>query len=345
MKVLIATGGTGGHIFTAFAIAEELSSKGVDILLVGSRSGLEKQLMVGTYRLKFTSQRPLLGKGLKAKLIFPFFMILGLIQSLKIISEERPDGVVGTGGFGSFGCVFIASLMGLPTLINELDSVPGLTTKVLSIFAYEISAAFPSVKKDLPGRKVRINGFPVRKEITRCNKSIVDYGLDAAKRTILIFGGSRGARGINKLIPGLAETLKGEVQFIWQTGDSKITNEYKGKAGMYVTDFISDMGSAYGNSDLVISRSGALTVGELMATGLPAILIPYPYATKQHQMVNARWLEKQGLTRVISERDITVELLAYEIREQLKASENVKREPAVNGAELIADRMLSIIGG
>ncbi|MDD5530725.1 MAG: undecaprenyldiphospho-muramoylpentapeptide beta-N-acetylglucosaminyltransferase [bacterium] len=346
IKIIVATGGTGGHICTALAIADELIERNVNVLLVGSQIGLEKKIISDKYRFKSTSQRPLLGKKLKAKLMFPIFLVMALVQAIKILVEEKPDGVIGTGGFGSFNCVFMASLLGIPTIISEIDSIPGLTTKVLSNFAYEIWAAFPCAKDHLPSKKVHIGGFPVRKEITMCTKNIKDFGLKENKITVFVFGGSRGAQAINKVMPKTIELLGKEFQFIWQTG----TANTEGKSdNVYISNFINDMGSVYGNSDILISRSGALTIGEIMATGIPAILIPYPYATQQHQMKNAKLLEKRGFARIIPESKLTPEKLAQEIKtyilEKHKKTNVQKPEKASNAAKLIANRIIEIAQG
>lgn len=315
IKIIVATGGTGGHICTALAIADELIEKDVNVLLVGSQIGLEKKIISGKYRFKSTSQRPLLGKKIKAKLMFPIFLIIALVQAIKILVEEKPDGVIGTGGFGSFNCVFIASLLGIPTIISEIDSIPGLTTKALANFVYEIWAAFPCAKDNLPSKKVHIGGFPVRREITLCTKNIKDFGLKENKFTVFIFGGSRGAQAINKVMPETIGLLGKEFQFIWQTGNINLTeSKVDNESNVYMTDFINDMGSVYGNSDILISRAGALTIGEIIATGIPAILIPYPYATQQHQMKNAKLLEKRGLAKIIPESKLTPEKLVREIK-------------------------------
>ncbi|MDD2889545.1 MAG: undecaprenyldiphospho-muramoylpentapeptide beta-N-acetylglucosaminyltransferase [bacterium] len=345
IKIIVATGGTGGHICTALAIADELIEKNVDVLLVGSQIGLEKKIISGKYRFKSTSQRPLLGKKMKAKLMFPIFLVIALVQAVKILLEEKPDGVIGTGGFGSFNCVFIASLLGIPTIISEIDSIPGLTTKMLSNFVYEIWAAFPCAKDNLPSKKVHIGGFPVRKEITVCTKNIKDFGLKENKITIFIFGGSRGAQAINKVIPKTVELLGKDFQFIWQTGN---TNHDENKPdNVYISSFINDMGSVYGNSNILVSRSGALTIGEIMATNIPAILIPYPYATQQHQMKNAKLLERRGLARIIPEPELTPEKLAREIKTYIADKHNKingeqKVEKTSNAATLIADRIIEI---
>ncbi|MFA5031494.1 MAG: undecaprenyldiphospho-muramoylpentapeptide beta-N-acetylglucosaminyltransferase [bacterium] len=344
IKIIVATGGTGGHICTALAIADELIEKNVDVLLVGSQIGLEKKIISGKYRFKSTSQRPLLGKKMKAKLMFPIFLIIALVQAVKILLKEKPDGVIGTGGFGSFNCVFIASLLGIPTIISEIDSIPGLTTKILSIFVYEIWAAFPCAKENLPSKKVHIGGFPVRKEITMCTKNIKDFGLKENKFTVFVFGGSRGAQAINKVMPKTIELLGKDFQFIWQTGN---TNNEGKSDNVYISNFINDMGSVYGNSDILVSRSGALTIGEIMATNIPAILIPYPYATQQHQMKNAKLLEKRGLARIIPEPKLTPEKLAQEIKKYIAEKHNKinceqKIEKISNAAKLIADRIIEI---
>ncbi len=343
MKIIIATGGTGGHIFTGLAIAEELDNLGAKVLIVGSKSGMTSDIIKNQYPLKLTWQRALLGKSPKDKLKFPLFLSISLFQSLRIIMKENPDGVIGTGGFGSFSLVFIAALCGIPTIITEIDSVPGLTTKILSKFAYETWLAFPSAKRKLSGRNLISAGFPIRKEITKVTKTIKDFGLNEKKPTIFIFGGSRGARHINEVFKETLHLLP-DFQFIWQTGDWQ---ESINEDNVYITKFIDDIGNAYANAQLVISRAGALTIAELMTVEIPAILIPYPYATGNHQLLNAKTLEKMGAARVLLDKDLTSSLLAKEIRriiedEKLmtKMKTAMKKFSNSKTAKLIAEKML-----
>ncbi|MCK4307075.1 UDP-N-acetylglucosamine--N-acetylmuramyl-(pentapeptide) pyrophosphoryl-undecaprenol N-acetylglucosamine transferase, partial [candidate division WOR-3 bacterium] len=218
MKIIIATGGTGGHIFTGLAIAEELDNLGGKVLIVASKSALPDAIIQKQYPLELTCQRPLLGKNLKQKLAFPVFLGLSLFQSIYIIMREAPDGVIGTGGFGSFSLVFVAAFLHIPTIITEIDSVPGLTTKILSRFAHEIWLAFPSAKSKLPTKKTMLAGVPVRKKITKPTKTIKDFGLCENKPTIFVFGGSRGARHINEVLEKILDLkILPDFQFIWQT--------------------------------------------------------------------------------------------------------------------------------
>lgn len=355
MKIIIATGGTGGHIFTGLAIAEELDNLGVKVLIVASKSGMTGAIVKDRYPLKLTWQRALLGKSPKQKLAFPVFLWLSLFQAIYIIMREAPDGVIGTGGFGSFSLVFVAAFLHIPTIITEIDSVPGLTTKILSRFAHEIWLAFPSAKSKLPAKKTMLAGVPVRKKITKPTKTIKDFGLCENKPTIFVFGGSRGARHINEVLEKVLDLkILPDFQFIWQTGDSQLRGEPLATRNsklpnVYITKFIDDIENAYANADLVVSRAGALTIGEITAIGLPAIFIPYPYATGQHQLLNARALEKTGAAKVILDKDLTSELLAKEIKRiiedkkllaKMKTAMKQFSNPAT--AKLIANRMLEL---
>jgi UDP-N-acetylglucosamine--N-acetylmuramyl-(pentapeptide) pyrophosphoryl-undecaprenol N-acetylglucosamine transferase len=345
MKIIIATGGTGGHIFTGLAIASELEIYGAEIVIVGSKFGMEQKIIKNKYPIRFTYQKPLIGRDIKDKLLFPIFLKLSLLQSLYLLIKEHPNAVIGTGGFGSFSVVFVASLLGIPTLITEIDSLPGLTTRILSYFVFEIWLAFENAKYKLPNKKMKIAGFPVRKEITQVNKSLQDFGLKENKPTIFVFGGSRGATRINEVIKETI-SLVPEYQFIWQTGESM---EPISTPNLWRTKFIDDMGSVYGNVDLIISRAGALTIGELIEVGVPSILIPYPYSAGGHQVLNARILEKKGAVKVILEKDLTPKLLATEIKKiinnkelQKKMKLTIKKFSPTNAAKKIAKRIIKI---
>ena len=348
MKILIATGGTGGHIFAGLAIAEEIEHLGASVIIVGSKFGMEKAIVPGSYKLRMISQKPLLGKRFMRKVEFPFFLALSLIESLHIIIREHPNGVIGTGGFGAFSPVFVSSLLGIPTIITEVDSIPGLTTRILSKFVKEAWLSFELAKKKLSGAKVKVAGFPVRKEITVTKKTLKDFGLTPGKPTILVFGGSRGASSINKVFNKTISLLPRDFQFIWQVGKDKLQSRQVGK-NAWITEFIDDMGSAYGNSQLVVSRAGALTIGELTAVGLPSILIPYPYATQNHQLLNARFLERMGAAKIILDKDLNPNILANaiksvvgnsELRSQM--SQAAKRLGTTGVARRIAKRMIEL---
>ncbi|MBI4722006.1 MAG: undecaprenyldiphospho-muramoylpentapeptide beta-N-acetylglucosaminyltransferase [Candidatus Stahlbacteria bacterium] len=388
MKIIISTGGTGGHIFPGLAIAEELEAQGVEVIIVGSKFGMESRILrdklqtagKDRYTLKLTCQKALLGKSRNEKLKFPVFLCLSFFQSILLLLKERPDGVIGTGGFGSFSIVFMAALAGLPTIITEVDSIPGLTTKILSRFVHEVWIAFEDAKADLPALKVKVSGFPVRKGIRKANKSIRDFGLESQKPTILVFGGSRGARRINEVVKEAISYMP-EYRFIWQTGETgdggqnsksqipnpkgenpkgenpksqipnpnRILNTDNRTPNVWRAGFIEDMGSAYGNADIVVARAGALTIGELAAVGLPAILIPYPYAAGGHQLVNARILEKKGAAVVILEKDLTPSVLAERIKGLIedkklryKMGLAIKEFSHLEAANLIANRMITL---
>ncbi|MDI6839746.1 MAG: undecaprenyldiphospho-muramoylpentapeptide beta-N-acetylglucosaminyltransferase [bacterium] len=351
MKILIATGGTGGHIFAGLAIAEEIKHFMASVTIVGSKFGMESALVPMNYKLLLTSQKPFLGKGLTKKLTFPFFLIVSFIESLYIIVKEKPMGVIGTGGFGSFSPVFLSALLGIPTIIIEVDSVPGLATKILSRFVAEVWLSFEVAKNKLPGSKIKLTGIPVRRSIKMVIKSLNDFGLTPGKPTILIFGGSRGASSINEVFSKTIPLLPDDFQFIWQTGKLNELNKLKEFKRVWTSEFIDDMGSAYGNSQLVISRAGALTIGELTTVGIPSILIPYPYATQNHQLLNAQFLENNGAAKVILDKDLTPSILANEIKSiiynpvlRTRMAQAAKDLCTPDVAEKIAKRILSLCG-
>jgi len=348
MKIIIATGGTGGHIFTGLAIAEQLDNLGVKVLIIGSSSGMARDIIKNQYPLRLTSQRPLLGKSPKEKLEFPFFLGISLLQAIYILIRENPSGVIGTGGFGSFSLVFIAAFLHIPTIITEIDSIPGLTTKILSRFAHEVWIAFPNAKHKLAGKNIMLSGFPVRKKITKVTKTIKDFGLKDNIPTIFIFGGSRGAHRINECFKKTIDLLP-DFQFIWQTGENVGATHELPIPNVYITKFIDDIENAYGNADLVISRAGALTIAELITVKVPAILIPFPYATGGHQLLNAKILEKMGAARIILDKDLSPSLLAREIRRMIEDKDllaNIRQKMKKFGnpetAKLIANRIVKL---
>ncbi len=326
---------------------------------MGSRHGLEQNLIGEEgYSLISLPIQGLLGQPLIQKLRFPAFLILSFFICLLALSRERPRVVVGCGGYVSFPVLLAASFLGIPTLISEQDSRPGLSTSILARFADEIHLPTPQAASFFPkGKQLFISGNPLRTIISPIEKGVARrrFGLNEKMKTVLVFGGSQGASSINRAFSSCLSYLleRPEVQFIWVTGkrDHSWAVRVKEKAlfEIRVEEFIGDMGYVYAASDLVVSRAGGLATAEITALGLPSILIPYPFATGGHQEVNARSLERQGAARVILDEDLNGEVLAGAIS-SLISDEGTLKEMADrsrmrgrrNGAERIADSILSL---
>ncbi|WP_213951719.1 undecaprenyldiphospho-muramoylpentapeptide beta-N-acetylglucosaminyltransferase [Tepidanaerobacter syntrophicus] len=325
-KFIFAGGGTGGHIYPAIAIASGLKRKypDSDILFIGTGKQLEKDIVeeVG-FPLKIIH-----AKGFERKLSIDTLrslhqLILGAADSIKILKEEKPDLVIGTGGYTAGPVVFFASLMGIPCAIHEQNVIPGVTNKILSRFAKKIFISFPESANYFPKNKVILAGNPVRPEITKGTRreALEKFGLSPNMPTVLSFGGSQGAMSLNNAIYYVIKTLikSKEFQLIHVTGknnynkimqslmDDKI--DLGSASHIVIKPYINDMENAYAAADLIISRAGALTIAELSACGKPAILIPLPSAANRHQDFNAALMEKNGAAIVIYEKDLTGEKL------------------------------------
>jgi UDP-N-acetylglucosamine--N-acetylmuramyl-(pentapeptide) pyrophosphoryl-undecaprenol N-acetylglucosamine transferase len=310
MRVLIAGGGTGGHLFPALAIAEELRRQvpGAQILFVGSDRGMEKKV-VPREGFAFASVSI---RGWSRKLgwqtvAFPWFLLRGLMGSVLILRRFRPHVAVGTGGYVSGPVLLWASLLGVPTLIQEQNSLPGATTRILSSRVDQVHLSFPqSVQYFRRRDHLTVSGNPLRGRVGQVGRAeaLVALSLEPARKTVLITGGSQGAHSINMAIAeGLDRILAEDVQLIWQTGSRDLAEIRKRCARkgprVVVSDFIENMSLAYGAADMVVCRAGATTVAEVAACGLPAVFVPYPYATADHQRINALALVEAGAAEMV----------------------------------------------
>ncbi len=359
LRVLFAAGGTGGHIFPAVAIADEIRDRypGAEILFVGTRRGMETRLVSQAgYRLKTITTWSLPRRFSLRTLIFPVVLVLGTLQAAWIMITYRPRVAIGTGGYASGPVLATAWLLGTPVVIQEQNLLPGVTTRVLTRIARQVNVSFSQTKKYLPNyHNLVVCGNPIRREIGTVTKSEAQrkLGLDSSKKTLLVFGGSQGASRINQaLLEALEELSWGNnLQILWQTG-SKDYSEVKKKTtsstlSIVLWDFIDDMASALGAADLVISRSGATTIAELTRCGLPSILIPYPYATTAHQQQNAQVLLEAGACCLIADKDLNGRRLAAVIMKLLnderrlqQMAENSRRLARPRAAELIVNAMI-----
>lgn len=324
---MIAGGGTGGHLYPGLAVAAEFTklSPGNRVGFIGTKKGIEARVLPGLgYSLKFISIGGYLGKAFWQKLVFPLSFLTATIQSLFHMIKERPDAVLGTGGYVSAPPVLAAWVLRIPVSLLALDVMPSKAVRFLSRFAGEIYGGFPECARYLNEKtKVTFTGNPIRQEMGKISKEegIKELGLESGKKTILVFGGSQGAHSINlAVLDSLthldqAGHLK-DIQVIFQTGQKDLGLVTKkcqnSKSLIKVLAYIDKMSHAMAAADLVISRSGA-GVSETLACGLPSILIPFPYAASNHQEYNARSLEKAGAAEMILDPGLNGQDLAQTI--------------------------------
>jgi len=334
-KVILAGGKTGGHVFPAIAMAEEFKRRHPKskVIFVGTKDGLESKIVPEYgFKLIFICARGLKRKVSLKNIVLPYYVLKSLYQSLRILNEERPDLVVGTGGYVSFPVVFSARLKNIPTLIQEQNSYPGVSTRILAFLVDRVCLSYlSSINYFLTKRKLKVIGNPIRAEIVSANRyeALRKFNLDPSKKTIFIFGGSQGAHAINQAVLESLDFLSENWQLLWQTGESDFVfvseKAKRKKIKCAVLPFIEDMRSAYAASDLVISRAGALTLAEICACGKPSLLIPYPFATADHQRYNAETLHKEGAAEIILQRDLTGEILAQKLFSLFSDEEKLKR--------------------
>lgn len=337
MRVLIAGGGTGGHLFPGLAIADEFKRRDekTEVIFVGTEYGIEARVVPREgYPIKFLRAEGLVGASIMKKIRALSKMFSGIIDSHRIIKTLSPDIVIGVGGYASGATMLTACFKSIPTMILEQNSVPGLTNKVLGRFVRGICLTYQESISFFPKARTYLTGNPVRMQVIKgsIESAYRLFSLEKSLFTVFIFGGSAGARSINMaMIEALnyIHDLRGKVQFLHQTGtkDYEHVREAYRKAGFKgtITPFIYQMGEAYAVADIVVSRAGATTLAELTALGKPAVLIPYPYAAGQHQELNARKLLEMGAAKMILNSELKGETLAKSIRELFK-NETMRRE-------------------
>ncbi len=320
MRLLIAGGGTGGHLFPAIAIAQaaRVEDPSATIVFVGTRHGIETRIIGNTgFPIRYITARGMRKTGLLNNIFGALELPLGFFQSAAIIREFKPSFVLGVGGYASGPTLAAAVLLRIPNAIQEQNSVMGTTNRILSRFVDRIFTSWENTEPPPPAEKTLLAGNPVRSDLLQEMGHYDDRG----RLHILIFGGSRGARSINLAVSGnldLLAPLADKVRILHQTGlgaaeDMKRSYDRLGIQAD-VREFIHEMGSAYNWADLVVCRSGAGSLAELTALGKPAIVIPYPYAIGDHQMKNARVLEARGAVRVIADERLKNGALVKEIR-------------------------------
>lgn len=362
MKIVVAGGGTGGHLFPGIAVAEEIKRRdpSAEIIFVGTEHGIESLVVPKEgYPIRFLRAEGFVGKSPLKKMRGAVKAPFSLYDSSRLLKRLRPDAVIGVGGYASFGPVLAGHLMSIPTVITEQNSVPGLANRLLGRVADAICVTYHESFSFFPKDRTFITGNPIRAGILSGSREAAYdlFGLERNKFTIFVFGGSSGALRINGAICGsfnALNDLKGDIQFLHQTGKTnyETVRETYRKWGFRgtVTAFIHQMPEAYAVSDLVISRAGATTLAELTAVGRPAILIPYPYAAGRHQELNAQRLSEMGAVRVIFDHELDGAIMAKNIRdlysdpdmrsEMQRASRSLGRPDA---ARKVVDIVMSLL--
>lgn len=329
-RFMIAGGGTGGHIFPAIAIANALKKKMPDsvFLFVGAKGKMEmEKVPQAGYEIEGLTIAGFNRSSLMKNIGLPFKLIKSFFETASIVKRFKPDAVIGVGGYSSFPVLRYAQSKGIPTFIHEANSFAGKSNIMLAKKATAIFTASDGMEKFFPANKIEVTGNPVRHSIMNQSQSrenaIRQFGLDPFKKVIFSVGGSLGALSINKaLVSGLDKLEKEGIQLIWQTGKPFFVNAEKScqnRKGIWVSDFVNNIEVAYAAADLVISRSGAMSVAELSVVGKPVIFVPYPHAAEDHQTENAKKLSDKKAAVLIADNktesilvDAAIELVKNE---------------------------------
>jgi UDP-N-acetylglucosamine--N-acetylmuramyl-(pentapeptide) pyrophosphoryl-undecaprenol N-acetylglucosamine transferase len=332
--ILITAGGTGGHVFPALAVARELRARGVQVTWLGTREGIEARLVPAAgFEIDYIQIRSLRGGGVLRWLLLPMRLNLAMWQSLRVLRRRRPAAVLAMGGFAAGPGGMMASLLNIPLIVHEQNAIAGLTNRWLARLADVLLAGFPGAFSDRHG--VRVVGNPVRAEILALDSPERRFAGRAGRLRLLIVGGSQGAQIFNQTVPAalrlMAETVRPEV---WhQTGqrdEAAVTAAYREfLPDARATAFIDDMAAAYAWADLVVCRAGAMTVAELAAAGVAALLVPLPHAADDHQTANARYLAGHEAAELVPQAEFTAARLA-ELLTELGSDRALLARMAVN---------------
>ncbi|MFN0275010.1 MAG: undecaprenyldiphospho-muramoylpentapeptide beta-N-acetylglucosaminyltransferase [Chitinophagales bacterium] len=360
LNILISGGGTGGHIFPAIAIANEIKRRkpNANILFVGAQGKMEMQkvpsagypiegLWISGFHRSFDARN----------LMFPVKLIASYFKAGRIVRSFKPAIAIGTGGFASGPAINAAIRNKIPALIQEQNSYPGVTNNILSRRAKKICVAYDGMEEYFPAEKIVKTGNPVRQHIILCNvkteKARKDFDIDIAEKVLLIIGGSLGSRTLNNCMKGNLQKMKdANIHVIWQTGASmfhECKQAAKGYNNIRVLDFISNIDHAYAAADVIISRAGAIAISELCLVGKPVILVPFPFAAEDHQTKNAMALVHGNAAIHISDKDapaklipVVIDLMNSETKKK-ELAENIKSFAIADAAERIVDEVLKLV--
>lgn len=360
LKVIIAGGGTGGHIFPAVAIGHALKRMHPDaeLLFVGAKGKMEmEKVPLEGFKIVGLDIAGFNRSNMLKNVFLPFKLLKSAWDARTIIKDFKPDVVVGVGGYASFPLLNAAQRMGIPTLIQEQNSFAGKSNKMLGKKAKAVCVAYENMEQFFPKEKIKITGNPVRNAIAQstCSKEegLSFFGLTKDRKTILVVGGSLGAKSINEAIDKYLSKIVGEdTQIIWQTGKpyyeqaKNSTKIFGDKVKVY--DFIKEMNKAYAAADIVISRAGALAIAELCIIAKPVIFVPYPFAAEDHQTSNAMALVKKGAAIIIKDNLVSEQLsdvlsaLTNDTNKQKEMSEQLKNIAIKNADERIAQYIIDL---
>ncbi len=359
-KVIIAGGGTGGHIFPAISIANALKKiePSIDILFIGAKGKMEmEKVPQAGYPIEGLDIAGFNRSSLIKNIGLPFKLIKSFFQVRKIVTDFMPDAVVGVGGYSSFPVLRYAQARGIPTFIHESNSFAGKSNMMLGRKATRVFVASDSMDKFFPADKLMITGNPVRSTIVRNTISreqgMEFFGLDPDKKTVLATGGSLGAKGINEALDAQIDLFaKNNIQLIWQTGKpyaEKATERAVENKNIWVNSFITQMEYAYAAADVVVSRSGAMAIAELCVVKKPAVLVPFPFAAEDHQTVNAQHLVSKQAAIMVKDSEAkeklvnTVITLAKDEQQQAMLKDNIGKLAVTNADEVIGREILKVV--
>ncbi|MFN8290839.1 MAG: undecaprenyldiphospho-muramoylpentapeptide beta-N-acetylglucosaminyltransferase [Chitinophagaceae bacterium] len=359
-RIIIAGGGTGGHIFPAIAVANALKKidSSIEILFVGAKGRMEmEKVPQAGYKIEGLDIAGFNRSSLIKNIGLPFKLVKSFWQVRKIFRAFRPDAAIGVGGYSSFPVLRTAQGKGISTFILEANSFAGKSNIMLGKKATRVFAGTEGMEKFFPPEKIMVTGNPVRTAITGMKLNRAEgqrfFSLREEKTTLLVVGGSLGARSVNEAIgEGLDELLKAGLQLVWQTGKpyaETAKQQAAGKEGVWVNDFITQMEYAYAAADIVVARAGAMTVAELCVVKKPVVFVPYPYAAEDHQTANAMTLVNKKAALVVKDSEVkeklvaTVTGLAKDKVLQEEMSRNMAPLAITNADEVIAGEILKAV--
>ncbi len=363
MRFVIAGGGTGGHLFPGIAIAEAFIERemGNEALFIGTEKGIEAKVLAGgKFPLRTIQAMPLKGRSLLGKVKAIWSIPMAIKEAYSILKDFQPQLVLGVGGYASGPTLVAASILGMKRAIHEQNVIPGMTNRILKWFSQRIFVSFEETKKYFPDEKTIVTGNPIRREIFQPGENV--KGIEKRKGdrfTLLIFGGSAGAHRINEAVMRALDPLqeiKSFLKVFHQTGREDadwVSKGYREKGfDALVRPFFEDMGTYYQLSDLVVCRSGASTVAELAVCEKAAILIPYPYAAHNHQLINAQKLVDLGAVRMIRDEELNGPSLAQTIlhlyghpEERTRMEEKIRQVGRPRAAQEIVEHCYALVGG
>ena len=362
MRVIISAGGTGGHIYPAIAVADEIKARvpDADILFIGASDRMEmERVPKAGYPIKGLWISGLQRKLTLRNLLFPLKVVKSLSDAYRIIKTFKPDVVLGFGGFASGPTLYAANLMGLPTLIQEQNSYPGITNKLLAKKVDKVCVAYDEMNRWFAPEKLTLTGNPVREGIGTATlnpqEAIGSFGLSQNKKTVLIFGGSLGAKSLNEAVFAGLETIKQrtDINIIWQVGklyfDQYASSEAADLRHVTILPFIEEMDAAYAAADVIVGRAGALTLSELAIVGKPAILVPSPNVSEDHQTKNAMAIVKVGGAILVKDNEANANLIPtiYQLidddQKQVQLGNAIKALGKPNATKQITDLVMDLV--